>query len=102
VFDLEARHPETGRLVAEVFCVSAALWPQKMNKTRRSLKGSLADVRFIYYNREAKDCYSPKLERLGVLGIIARTGEVQQIYARFDRQVAGVADKVEHNDVPID
>jgi len=91
VFDLEARHPSIGLLVAEVFCVSVALWPQKMNKTRKNLSDSTADVRLVYYNREAKQSYCPKMERIGVFGVIARTGEVQQIFARFSRQVPGVA-----------
>ena len=39
-YDIEARHPRLGTITAEVFCVSEALWPQKMNKTRAKLTGS--------------------------------------------------------------
>jgi hypothetical protein len=90
VFDIEARHPSFGRVVAEVFCVSPALWPEKMRKTRNSLKYESADARFIYYNLEVKHSYSPKMDRLAVFGVIAGTGDVRQVFARFDHQVPGV------------
>lgn len=84
-------------VLAEVFCVSKALWPQKMHKTRKILNTSSAPARFIYYNREAKESYSPKMERLGIFGVTATTGEVKQIFARFDRQVPGVV--IQHHAV---
>jgi hypothetical protein len=78
-FDLAARHPSLGRLAGEVFCVSEALWPQKMAKTRAKLAKSKADVLAVFYNAEAKTSYAPKMSNLVVLGITAETGGVDLI-----------------------
>lgn len=71
-FDLEADHPEHGRLVAEVFCVSQGLWAEKMRKTRSKLSKSSAEIRCIFYNSEAKPSYRPKTEWLVILGVDAK------------------------------
>jgi len=59
-YDLEAKHPEYGDLVGEVFCVSRALWRQKIDATRGKLATSDADIQVIFYNAEAKPAYVPK------------------------------------------
>lgn len=79
-FDLEADHPEHGRLVAEVFCVSQGLWAEKMRKTRIKLSKSSAEIRCIFYNSEAKPRYLPKTEWLVILGVDAKR-TVQPIHS---------------------
>jgi hypothetical protein len=78
-YDLEARHYRLGTLAGEVFCVSGALWPQKMAKTRAKLASSSASVRAVFYNVEAKPNYSPQMERLVVFGIESPSGTVREI-----------------------
>jgi hypothetical protein len=83
-FDLDGTHPQLGRLVGEVFCVSEALWDSKMGKTRRKLEDSDAPIRAAFYNVEAKPKYRPKMKRLTVLGIESPSGVVREIASTGD------------------
>lgn len=78
-YDIEARHCQTGTFAGEVFCVSKALWAQKMTKTRAKLAYSSASIRAIFYNTEAKPTYKPKMQRLVVFGIESLSGTVREI-----------------------
>jgi len=84
-YDIEAAHPSRGKLVAEVFCVSEALWTQKMGKTREKLKESPAPIRAVFYNVDAKPTYQSKMERLIVYGVHAPNGEVREIAGKSAR-----------------
>lgn len=90
-FDLEADHPIHGRLVAEVFCVSQGLWPEKMRKTRIKLSASSAEIRCIFYNSEAKPSYRPKTEWLIILGVDAKRAirPIHSIAAPFETAQVG-------------
>lgn len=78
-FDVEATHPALGRITGEVFCVSPALWAQKMAKTRAKLARSNAPIRAAFYNLEAKESYRPKMERLKIFGVEMRSGVVREL-----------------------
>ena|SRR5690606_20397999 len=78
-YDIEAHHAQFGEIAAEVFCVSQALWRQKMSKTLAKLAQSPASVRAVFYNAETKPKYRPKMERLVVYGIDAPSGLVRRI-----------------------
>jgi len=68
-YDIEAIHPEIGRIVGEVFCVSEALWRQKIGKTCKKLIKSSAKKRFVFYNIEAKRTYQCKTNEIAIYGI---------------------------------
>jgi len=84
-FDIEAIHPSRGSLVAEVFCVSEALWTQKMLETRARLQSSSAACRAVFYNLEAKPAYQPKMENVAVFGI-DRRGAVSLLCSTYPAQ----------------
>ena len=78
-YDLQASHAGLGRFVGEVFCVSQALWQQKMRDTRAKLAKSDAPIRAIFYNCEAKPSYRPKMDRLVVFGIAAPAFDLLEV-----------------------
>lgn len=78
-YDIRARHKRFGRIVGEVFCVSKALWPQKMAKTRTKLANSKAALRAVFYNMESKPAYKPKMSGLIVFGVRESKYDVVQL-----------------------
>jgi hypothetical protein len=76
-FDLSAYASDGGHAIAELFCVSAALWPEKMRKTiKKVLKADSDPHRLIFYNQEAKSAYPTKKAGVYIFAIDVGPGAV--------------------------
>jgi hypothetical protein len=91
-FDIRACHPTGVRVVGEVFCVSSALWPEKVRKTASKLmKAPSRSRRLIYYNLEAKETYGAERKGLFFLGVAAPKGGVQLVCSTETRFLPGIS-----------
>lgn len=87
-FDLDACVSNGGHVIAEVFCVSEALWPQKMSKTiKKVLKADGDPHHLIFYNGEAKPAYPTKKAGIYIFAIDAGSGAVSPVFCTDPRRL---------------
>jgi hypothetical protein len=88
VYDIVAFTQRSQAVVAEVFCVSTALWPTKMSKTLKKLQNAPSEcLRFVYYNLEAKPKYRSKRDGISFYSISTPSADVNLVnFSPHERQ----------------
>jgi hypothetical protein len=88
-FNLGAYTGDGTRVIAEVFCVSEALWQAKMRKTiKKVLEAGNEPHRVIFYNREAKLVYPTRKAGVYIFAIdVASGGGVSPICCTEPRRL---------------
>jgi hypothetical protein len=90
-FDLEACASDGAHVIAEVFCVSEALWPAKMRKTLKKVLAAEGNPhRLIFYNLEAKPTYPTKKAGVYIFGVEIGSGAVSPVCCTDPRRRIGL------------